>query len=332
MEENYHAQKLFEYYYHILSLEELEDPEKLEKIKLGCYQLFTTFDMGKDAKFQAKKIFTELDGKILNPPKNVLREKHINFLHKYNYENQINEGGTSEVGTYYLNNKIVALKIQEYHSAIKEIRHLRYIGSHPFICEIIKFEIGVRNVYGMIGNDVGVVYQDEVIYIFMPLYKSLSEEIYGVEDGSEIEESLNLISEVRKIKYMKQILVVIEYLHSKDIIHMDIKPNNILLDDNDNIKLIDFDISIYDVSKKLRKTVGTFNYLPPEFINKEYAEFSTEVDVYTTGLTFIEIITGIHSRKTDNCGIYKNLIDWMLSDDPNSRPNIRDCIDVLNSL
>jgi serine/threonine protein kinase len=291
--------------------------------------------MGKDAQLQAKKIFMELGGKILNPSNSILCQTCIDFTQcKYNYQNEINQGGSSEVGTYCLNNKIVALKVQQYHNAIREISHLKYIGPHPFICEIIKFEIGVQDIYGMIGNDVGIVDQDEVIYIFMPLYKSLHKEIYGIIDRDEMKESpyQNLISETRKKKYMRQILVVIGYLHSKNIIHMDIKPENILLDDNDNIKLIDFDCSVYDASKKLRKTAGTFNYLPPEFLTKEYVEFSTEVDIYTAGLTFIEIITGIHSRKTDNCGIYKNLIDWMLSDYPSSRPNIRDCIDVLDSL
>jgi serine/threonine protein kinase len=307
--------------------------EKPETIKLGCDQLFSLLDLGPEAKLQSQKIFITLKGKIIQPEfTNMLYETKTDFnLCKYQYIKEIDQGASTEVGTYCLGDKIVALKIQNLFSAIKEISHLKYIGSHPFIANIIKFEIGVQDIYGMIDNDVGIVNQEEVIYIFMPLYKSLYKEIYGDNDRFEITESHSLLTEVRKKKYMRQILVALDYIHSKNVIHMDIKPENILLDDYDNIKLIDFDTSVIGVSKTLRKITGTESHLPIEFISKNYAEFSVEVDVYTAGLTFIEIITGVYARNSDNCGIYKELINWMLSE-PNSRPSIINCTNVLDSL
>ena len=319
-------ENLFQFYSnYVVSL------QTLEQIELGCRQLFTNHDLGPEAIISAKKIFTTLNGNILNPVfTKMLTETTSTFTSSYQYNEEIAQGGESEVGTYNLNDEVIVLKIQEFKNAIKELTYLKYIGSHPFILNIINFVIGIGDVYGLIGNDVGVVDQRDVIYIFMPLYKDLSKAIYGDNDPDEIN-LMNLLSETNKHKYMHQILVAIDYIHSKNIIHMDIKPQNILIDKYDNIKLIDFDHSVYGIERKLRKTKGTQKYSPPEFIGKNSTEFSLEVDVYTTGITFIEIVRGSYSRQADGCGRYTDLINWMISD-ASSRPTIKNCIAVLNSL
>ena len=75
-------------------------------------------------------------------------------------------------------------------------------------------------------------------------------------------------------KYAKEILEGLEYIHSKGIIHADIKLANILLhreweDDEERIKLIDFGLSIIsdpELSGKavMSNAVGTFGYMAPE--------------------------------------------------------------------
>jgi len=85
----------------------------------------------------------------------------------------------------------------------------------------------------------------------------------------------------------------LSYVHRQGIVHRDIKPGNILLDD-DRVRLADFGIarSLSDGSQHTATgvTIGTAGYLAPEQVRGD--EISPLVDIYALGLVLIEALTG----------------------------------------
>jgi len=118
----------------------------------------------------------------------------------------------------------------------------------------------------------------------------------------------------------KQIVIGLNHLHSNDIIHCDIKLQNIMIDHNNIIKIIDFDLSKICTSKKgiiVDKCFGTQPYIAPENIDlKIYSKMS---DVWSLGVLlyfmlmkkfpFYQNITETHTITNIICkrNIYKHI-------------------------
>lgn len=82
------------------------------------------------------------------------------------------------------------------------------------------------------------------------------------------------------------------YLHDWRIIHWDIKPQNILIDKNFNIKLADFGLAwVYQLPPKpLTNNVITLLYWAPEVL-MGYQEYSYPIDIWSIGCVFYEIVS-----------------------------------------
>lgn len=93
--------------------------------------------------------------------------------------------------------------------------------------------------------------------------------------------------------YFHQILDAIEYLHTAQICHLDIKPENVLLDKKFSVKLTDFGFA-QKVSKEgtLTKVIGTKPFLTPEMhARQEYNAFQS--DLFALGLTLFIMVSGM---------------------------------------
>ena len=100
--------------------------------------------------------------------------------------------------------------------------------------------------------------------------------------------------------YMAQLVNALEYLQSESVMHRDLKPLNVMIDDNYNIKLIDFgeakrvdggdEESSDEDQAALEAFVGTPNYLSPEVIRKD--KHSPAIDIWATGCIFFKMLVG----------------------------------------
>ncbi|CAM0878879.1 unnamed protein product [Alopecurus aequalis] len=95
---------------------------------------------------------------------------------------------------------------------------------------------------------------------------------------------------------IKGICEGLKYLHEESkppIYHLDLKPANILLDDNMMPKIADFGLSRFFGLEKTRITessIGTLGYLPPEYIESNI--ISNKLDIFSLGVIIIKIISG----------------------------------------
>ena len=137
---------------------------------------------------------------------------------------------------------------------------------------------------------------ENILWMMMPLCEFDLNKLYKTRD----------VPLDANIKIMKQITAGMKYLHSKDIVHRDVKPGNILVAFENPlvIQLTDFDVSKCldpEVETSLMTTnVGTLAFKAPEFFQRTSPgkiEYHRNVDIYAAGLTFLAILQAEKGKK-----------------------------------
>ncbi|KAM9776341.1 death-associated protein kinase 2 isoform X1 [Syngnathus typhle] len=105
-----------------------------------------------------------------------------------------------------------------------------------------------------------------------------------------------MVTEDEAIEFMKQILDGLAFMHSKNIGHFDLKPENIMLSDKESphpdIKLIDFGLAHHFApGEEYKSTSGTPQYIAPEVINSE--PLGTAADMWSIGVITYILLSGM---------------------------------------
>ena len=120
-------------------------------------------------------------------------------------------------------------------------------------------------------------------------------------EGQSLAQMSKPLAEPLVMHYLNQILSALEFVHSHGILHLDIKPNNIMVDNQGNAILIDFGASKqYDADSTthsvLTTTTGvayTPGYAPFEQMSNQYKSLGTHSDIYSLGATLYNLLTGL---------------------------------------
>lgn len=202
---------------------------------------------------------------------------------RYRIEQLIGEGGMGEVFRAHdlLENRSVALKrllaepnvfnsqdtdpsISASFTLANEFRTLARLR-HPNIISVLDY-----------GFD-----EDRRPYYTMPII----EPAYPITQAS--------LTDTQKLEYLQQILLALDYMHRRGILHRDLKPDNILVDDRGSAWLVDFGLAQEAELVRTSETgtlFGTFDYMAPELLSSQPASVAS--DLYALGVITYQLFVG----------------------------------------
>ncbi|MGL5020491.1 MAG: Stk1 family PASTA domain-containing Ser/Thr kinase [Mycoplasmatales bacterium] len=203
-------------------------------------------------------------------------EKQIIIASRYRVIRKIGEGGMAKVYLAYdtINEKNVALKILKKENVNdKKIRHFKKEAMALSLMDdenIVKiFEVGEEGTIHYISTEFieGMTLKEYITTCF-PL---------------TVDEVINI---------SKQILKGLVHAHEKNVVHKDIKSQNILLDQDRNVKITDFGIAdvLDDDATRTQSLMGTPQYIAPEILNRE--KLTEQSDLYSVGILMYEMLLG----------------------------------------
>jgi len=186
--------------------------------------------------------------------------------------------------------------------------------SHPMEKALIRKEIDIMNQLHhpkLINLHDAFEDEDEMVLI----YEFLS----GGELFERITSEGYNMSEAEVVNYMRQVCEGVKHMHEKNIIHLDIKPENIMCTKKDttDVKLIDFGLATkLDPNELVKISTGTAEFAAPEIVEREPVGFYT--DMWAVGVLAYVLLSGLSPFAGENdIETLKNVkaCDWDFDED-----------------
>ncbi|PHT49688.1 hypothetical protein CQW23_09435 [Capsicum baccatum] len=195
------------------------------------------------------------------------------------------------------------------------------LGNLP---DLVSLDLSANNMIGSLPLEIGNLKAITVMDLSMnQLSNEIPREIGGLQNlaylslrhnklQGAIPDSMSNMTSSRDLSIMIDVACALEYLHhgcSSPVIHCDVKPSNVLLDEDMVAHLSDFGISKFlgeDESDLYTKTLATLGYIEPEY--GQDGLVSTKCDVYSYGIMLLETFT---RRKPNNFEGDLSLKQWV---------------------
>jgi 5'-AMP-activated protein kinase catalytic alpha subunit len=220
---------------------------------------------------------------------------HVKTIGAYYMGKTIGEGtfGKVKLGTHSLTGEKVAIKILE-KDRIKDTADVERVAREIHILQLIRHP-NIIQLYEIIETP-------KQLYLIMEF-----------ASGGELFDYIVANTRVKErvaCKFFQQILAGVDYIGKLGIVHRDLKPENLLLEHDDNIKIVDFGLgNTYKPGEKLKTACGSPCYAAPEMIaGKEYD--GLKADIWSCGIILFALVCGYLPFEDPNTSeLYKKILN-----------------------
>lgn len=131
-------------------------------------------------------------------------------------------------------------------------------------------------------------------------YYVVMEHVHGARTLSAYCRPDNLLPTDEVVRIVFSAVRAMHYAHARGIVHRDIKPSNIMLTMDNEVRIIDFGIALWNDTEVsvIRGVAGSPSYMSPEQVKAE--EISAASDLYALGVVMYELLTGRRPFKASN--------------------------------
>ncbi|CAI2383463.1 unnamed protein product [Moneuplotes crassus] len=205
------------------------------------------------------------------------------FLSMYSKKSQLGQGGYGSV--YLLEHKLTKQKVAA-----------KFVDISEFLKKAGDIQKAHREAQLMLKLTHENIVNLETVFILKNQVIIFMEYISGGELKKCIAKRGSPFSEEVAKKIMKILILAIEHMHSQNLVHRDLKLENILLiDENDpfSMKIIDFGISglLTKVGIGEKINAGTIMYCPPEVLTKKKLSSDPKIDIWALGIIMYVLLT-----------------------------------------